>query len=122
MFTLELDYKAIGDRIRRLRMDKNLSQEDLRYKANISKTHMSHIETGSTKLSLPVLVDIANALDTTTDYILRECVSSTAPVFIQEIEDIVSDCNVQELRAMVDTMNVVKKSMRRLLNNKSENQ
>ena len=118
---MEIDYKAIGFRIRKLRMDKNLSQEELRYKAGVSKTHMSHIETGSTKLSLPVLIDIANALGTTTDQILSDNVSSTIPVFLQEIQDVLCDCNTQELRAMVETMSLVKKSMRSVQNNKLEN-
>ena len=34
---------------------------------NISAVHMSHIETGYTKLSLPVLVDLACALGVRTD-------------------------------------------------------
>ncbi|MBQ9539276.1 MAG: helix-turn-helix transcriptional regulator [Treponema sp.] len=37
---------------------------------DISTTHMSHIETGGTKLSLQVLVDLSNALETSTDSLL----------------------------------------------------
>lgn len=37
---------------------------------------MSHIETGSTKLSLPVLVDIANALGVGADDILAEQIAA----------------------------------------------
>ena len=48
----------------------NLSQEELAEKIGISTTHMSHIETGSTKLSLPVLVELAENLKVKTDYLL----------------------------------------------------
>ena len=54
-----MDYTAIGKRIRAKRKQKDLSQEELAEMVNISTVHMSHIETGYTKLSLPVLVDIA---------------------------------------------------------------
>lgn len=37
----------------------NLSQEQLADKVKISTTHISHIETGNTKLCLAVLVKIA---------------------------------------------------------------
>ena len=57
-----MDYYAIGQRIRKIRKARNLSQEQLSEMVGISITHMSHIETGNTKLSLPVLVDLANAL------------------------------------------------------------
>lgn len=57
-----MDYLEIGRRIRKYRRERGLSQEELAECVDISTTHMSHIETGSTKLSLPVLVGIAAAL------------------------------------------------------------
>jgi transcriptional regulator with XRE-family HTH domain len=54
---MELNYYEIGQRIRRYRKACGLSQEQLAEKAAISPTHMSHIETGSTKLSLPVFIN-----------------------------------------------------------------
>ena len=53
-----MDYYAIGQRIRRIRKAHGLSQEELAEKVGISTTHMSHIETGNTKLSLPVFVEL----------------------------------------------------------------
>ena len=51
-----MDYYKIGQRIRKFRKANNLSQEQLAEKIGISVTHLSHIETGNTKLSLQVLV------------------------------------------------------------------
>ena len=112
VFIMELNYEAIGKRIRKLRKEKKWSQEDLRYRANISKTHMSHIETGTTKLSLPTLVDIANALETTPDHILRDNVTCASPVSSNEINEIIDGCNNIELQAMIDAMLLVKRIMR----------
>ena len=47
-----MDYYKIGQKIRKIRKAHGLSQEELAEKVNISTTHMSHIETGNTKLSL----------------------------------------------------------------------
>ena len=47
-----MDYYEIGQRIRRVRKAKGISQEQLAEMVGISVTHMSHIETGNTKLSL----------------------------------------------------------------------
>ena len=58
-----MDYYKIGQKIRKIRKAHGLSQEELADKVSISTTHMSHIETGNTKLSLPVFVDIAAILD-----------------------------------------------------------
>ena len=65
-----MDYYAIGQRIRKIRKAHKLSQEDLSEQVGISVTHMSHIETGNTKLSLPVLVDLAAVLHVRTDDLL----------------------------------------------------
>ena len=57
----DMDYVGIGKRIRAQRYKLDLSQEELAEMAGISLVHMSHIETANTKLSLPVLVDLACA-------------------------------------------------------------
>ena len=60
----------LGSQIKRYRNELHLSQEELAEKIGISTTHMSHIETGSTKLSLPVLVELAKSLNVKTDSLL----------------------------------------------------
>lgn len=65
-----MDYYEIGQRIRRLRKQRDLSQEELAERVDISVTHMSHIETGNTKLSLPVFVAISRALEVSTETLL----------------------------------------------------
>ena len=67
-----MDYYAIGQRIRRIRKAHKLSQESLAENIGISVTHMSHIETGNTKLSLPVLVDLASVLEVRIDDLIYE--------------------------------------------------
>jgi len=57
-----MDYYKIGQKIRKYRKLNGLSQEELAEKVGISVTHMSHIETANTKLSLQVLVDISKGL------------------------------------------------------------
>ncbi len=106
---MEIDYIAIGKRIRALRKEKHWTQDNLSDAANISKTHMSHIETGTTKLSLPVIIDIANALDTTVDYLLGANVQSSAPILKQEIADLLDECSPRELYTMMETMRFVRK-------------
>lgn len=106
-----LDYVAIGKNIRAIRKIRNLSQEQLAEKIWISTTHMSHIETGSTKLSLSVLVDIAEALHVGTDELL-----STQPFMeknesIDEIHAIIHSCTSAQARILLDLLKAAKTSM-----------
>jgi transcriptional regulator with XRE-family HTH domain len=71
-YEFDLDYKKIGERIRKFRRASNITQEHLAEMVDISVTHMSHIETGNTKLSLPVCVKIAKALNISIDDIITD--------------------------------------------------
>ena len=68
----ELDYHGIGQRIRKYRRALDYSQETLAELVDISTTHLSHIETGATKLSLPVFISIAEALGVKADDLLHD--------------------------------------------------
>ena len=73
-----MDYYKIGQRIRKFRKANNLSQEQLAEKIGISVTHLSHIETGNTKLSLQVLVNIADCLSVHTDELLYDTLNQNS--------------------------------------------
>ena len=64
-------YKAIGARIREVRIQKNMSQAELAEKAFISVPHMSEVENGKTKLRLSTFVYITEALQVSADVLLR---------------------------------------------------
>lgn len=69
---ITIDYEKMGNRIRALRMQRNLTQESLAYMVDVNVSHISNIENAHTKVSLIVLVEIANALDSTVDYLLSD--------------------------------------------------
>ena len=71
---MELDYKAIGKRIKIARIKADLTQERLAEMVEISPTHMSNIETGTTRVSLTAIVSLANALSVTVDELLCDSV------------------------------------------------
>ena len=110
---MELDYKAIGKRIKIARIKADLTQEALAEKAELSATHMSNIETGSSKLSLPMIVALANALSASVDEFLCDSVIHSKEVFSQEIQDIVADCDDYEIRILADLLKASKDTLRR---------
>ena len=108
---ISLDYYKIGQQIRKIRKAHGLSQEELAEKVNISTTHMSHIETGNTKLSLPVLVDIADALEVRTDDLLNSDLAATTGAALDEIAAVLDSCTAKESKLIVDVVRAVKLSM-----------
>ena len=65
-----LDYVEIGNRVRYFRCLNSLSQAELADRINISYTYMSNVECGKARVSLEVLVNIANELVISVDDLL----------------------------------------------------
>lgn len=105
-----MDYYKIGQKIRKIRKAHGLSQEELAEKVGISTPHMSHIETGNTKLSLPVFVDIAVALEVRTDDLLDDPVSTTS-TSLDEIAAVLERCSAQEAKVIADVVKATKISI-----------
>lgn len=106
-----MNYYEIGQRIRKFRKAYNLSQEELAERVGISTTHMSHIETGNTKLSLPVFVDIADALSVQTDELLHDTPPNNKTSIKQELAEILDSCSPQDAYIITDIIKAVKISL-----------
>lgn len=109
-----MDYYKIGQRIRKYRKALSLSQEQLAEKVGISVTHMSHIETGNTKLSLPVLAELSRALEVQVDDLLYDHYFERQKTE-NEILQMLDACNEKQLRVLTDILRAAKASMDKYL-------
>ena len=108
-----LDYKAIGKRIKIARIKADLTQERLAEMVEISPTHMSNIETGTTRVSLTAIVSLANALSVTVDDLLCDSVVKSKVQFQKDIAGILADCDEYEIRMVKDMAQALKETLRR---------
>ena len=61
-----MDFKLkVGERIKELRKEKNLSQQKIALAADMERSFMTHIESGRRNISLETLEKIINALEVT---------------------------------------------------------
>ena len=97
-----LNYYDIGQRIRRLRKAQGFSQ------IGISTTHMSHIETGNTKLSLPVLVSLAVALHASTDELLFSEYGNQKQIALNDIQIVLEGCSPQQTKMIAEIVRSIK--------------
>ncbi len=106
-----MDYYAIGQRIRKIRKARGLSQEKLAEKVGISTTHMSHIETANTKMSLSTFVGLASALEVRTDELLFDNRPEDRSTSINYITELLDDCTGQQVRIIEDIVKAAKVSL-----------
>lgn len=67
---------GLGKHINLIRKDKNITSDKLSELCNINATYLRQIECGSKIPSLPVFIDICNALDISADYLLQDELTS----------------------------------------------
>lgn len=103
-----MDYYLIGQKIRKVRKSRGLSQEELSERVGISTTHMSHIETGNTKLSLPVLVGLALTLEVRTDELLFDESPAERTAAMDAITHVLEECDTQQIHIIEDVIKALK--------------
>jgi len=76
-----MDTVMLGKRIREARRAKKMTQEQLAEAAEISQYYLGEIERGDKIPSLKVFVDISDALEVSTDSLLRDsCAAGSAQI------------------------------------------
>ena len=108
-----IDYVLIGNRIKEIRAGKGWTQAVLAEKSGVEPSNISHIERAATKLSLPTLVSIANALGVTLDEIVYGSLIKNTHISNKIVDELLNDCTPEEVQAIIEviktTKNVLKK-------------
>ncbi len=107
-----IDYNIIGKRIKELRAQKHLTQAVLAEMSGVEPSNISHIERAATKLSLPTLVNIANALEVTLDELVYDNLKKSAHISIALIDELLCDCTAAELKAIAEVIKTTKNVLR----------
>jgi transcriptional regulator with XRE-family HTH domain len=108
-----IDYKTIGAKIRKRRINCNLSQERLAEMCDVGTTHISHIETGNCIPSLKVFIEIVNSLGCSADELLCDELEKAELTYSSEISNLLEDCSSHELMIITDTIQALKSSLRK---------
>ena len=102
----EINYEELGKKIKNLRIEKGLTQENLADYVGCNTSHISNIENSYTKLSLNVLLAIANALNVSIDYLLADQLNSTSTIISQEIINKISKCNDSDKEKIIQIIDI----------------
>lgn len=114
---MEIDFKALGIRIRSIRKSKGMTQEFMSEQLDISPQHMSNIENALKNPSLGLLANIAEILDVTMDELLIDSYPEEKRKIkdfqCKEFELLMEGCNGKEKRIVADVLAGLIKSMKR---------
>lgn len=99
----------IGERIKEARQKAKYTQEKLAEEINVSVQYVSDLERGKVGASVPTIIKICSALNTSSDFILfgNKRTSEYAP-----IENMLSSLNKKQLKIVEDAIKVTIKALK----------
>lgn len=103
--THEIELGELGKKVRRIRQELGLTQEQLGERASLHYTYIGQVERGTKLPSLKTLKKIASALNTDLDYFLEEGDKyhvSTRHLLEKELLAVVRDRSPEEIRLIID--------------------
>lgn len=91
-----LDYTIIGERLKKTRLEKNMTQEKLAEQIDVSVAFLSRIERGLSHINLKRLNQICEILGVSEGYILNGAASTSNQYLISEFNEIFMKCSPEK--------------------------
>ena len=103
----EVNYAKLGMKIKSLRLRKGLTQDNLAEMVSCNTSHISNIENNHTKVSLNVLLAIANSLDTSIYFLLSEQYENISLALDNEILRVLKDCDTAKKEKILKIIEII---------------
>ena len=104
---MALDYKLMGERLKKARLQKGYTQEKLSEILNVSIAYLSRIETGATHINLKRLNEICGLLDVSEAYILNGASDNSNFYLNTELNSILKDCTPEKKELIYQVAKII---------------
>lgn len=104
---MALDYSIIGERIRKSRIEKKMTQENLAEELNVSVAFISRIERGNTHLNLTRLSEICALLDVDEGTILNGTSIDSKNYLSDEFYNLLKNTSTETQRLIYDIAKLI---------------
>ena len=97
-----MNFLALGTRIKNKRLEKNLTQEQLAEKVDLSAVYIGQIERGERKMTIQTLVKLANVLETSIEELLSDSTEGNLNAKLNELLDVAKKLDVSDLDKVIN--------------------
>lgn len=103
----------IGQRIREIRISKGMTQAELAEAAHLATSVISDVELGKSNMWIVTFCKIVEALQVSSDSILRPDVPQVNDLYQHEYSVLLSDCTPTEIEALMRITKEIKETLRK---------
>ena len=104
---MAIDYSIIGQRLKKARKEKELTQEQLAEKIDVSIAFLSRIERGSSQINLKRLSQICEILGITEGEILNGVSNNSTKYLDNEFASLLKHCSADKQKLIYDIAKVI---------------
>lgn len=104
---MALDYSIIGERLKKARIAKKLTQEQLAEEMDVSVAFLSRAERGNVKVNLSRLNQICDILDVSLAYVLTGTGSNEENYLIEDFSNLLKNCPPEKIKLIYDIAKVI---------------
>lgn len=104
---MNIDYKLIGERIRRTRKVQGMTQEQLAEQLNVSIGYVSQVERGITKISLDLLGAISSILNCDVAFLISESALKSNKYMESEIIEEIKKLDTKKRKLVLELIRVI---------------
>lgn len=104
---MALDYSIIGQRLKKARLDKKMTQDNLAEKLDVSVAFLSRVERGNSHINLKRLTQICDILGVSEGYILNGVSSKSSNYLIAEFNEILSSVSPEKQKLIYNIAKVI---------------
>lgn len=99
-----MDYVALGSRVKRKRLELNLTQERLAELADISAVYVGQIERGERHMTIDVLVKLSEILKISVEELLKDSTKENVASRMKEISNLLNELNSSEIDRLINVI------------------
>jgi len=107
---MALDFKIIGRRLKKARINAGLTQEKLAEQLNVSVAFLSRVETGSSHVNLKRLEQICRITGVSEGYILSGVSQDSNSYLNNEFSELLRDCSPEQIKLIYNIAKVIKEN------------
>lgn len=95
---MALDYSIIGERLKKARLAKNMTQENLAEQLDVSVAFLNRVERGHSHLNLNRLTQVCELLDVSEGYILSGSSENSESYLEEDFKKLLAKCSPEKQR------------------------
>ncbi len=104
---MALDYSIIGERLKKARKDKKLTQEQLAEQIDVSVAFLSRVERGDVKINLTRLNQLCDILNISLSYILTGTGCNSKNYLTEDFSNLLKNCPPEKIKLIYDIAKVI---------------